>query len=533
MEKVNNYKTQKTTGKRRNTLIKKLSLLFALLFLLTSVFTVCIYGTEANELADEILTEQVNGSGCTSIQEWIDKGMNVPSDGSEWYIMCLHQYGEYNYSRYAGRLISYLKENKVSNVVSKLKYALTLLACNVELPEDTYNLTDQGVMTYIYALHLSSNSIELSMTKEQIVEKLLSLQNKRGWSITQGDPDVDVTAMAITALSPYYSEESVKKALDESIEYLSEVQLPSGSFFGFSEENCETIAQVVIALSSVGIDCQEDERFIKGGRGPVDALLSFKVKEGCYSHSVKGETNKTATNQTLQALIAYGRMKDGKGPLFVFDKQTLTEPDYSDIKNTETDKPDTPVKKGFPVYKIVAVAVVVVLAAAVILIMLKKKMDRRNIFFVAGFALILALVIIFVNISLPSDRGKDIKKDNPIGTITMTIECKVLIGEESKYVPENGIILDKTSFEIEEGDTALKILREAASKYNLQLEVKNGYYVLGINNLYEKEFGDLSGWMYYINGKSASVGANEYVPKDGDLIEWRFTRNIGKDLENN
>jgi hypothetical protein len=39
--------------------------------------------------------------------------------------------------------------------------------------------------------------------------------------------------------------------------------------------------------------------------------------------------------------------------------------------------------------------------------------------------------------------------------------------------------------------------------------------------------------MYYINGKSASVGANEYVPKDGDLIEWRFTRNIGKDLENN
>ena len=222
-------------------------------------------------------------------------------------------------------------------------------------------------------------------------------------------------------------------------------------------------------------------------------------------------------------------MKDGKTPLFVFDKQSVIDPDFSGIEESETQKTDSRTN-GIQSYKIIATVVIIAVAAAVCVILIIKKSPKKNLIFVAIVAAVLIAAVFLTNISLPSDRGKDIVKNNPTGKITMTIECKVLIGEDSKYIPEDGYILNKGEFIIEDGDSALKILREASSKYNFQLEVKNGYYVLGINNLYEKEFGDLSGWMYFINGVSASVGANEYILKDGDIIEWRYTRNIGKDL---
>ena len=138
---------------------------FAMLFLIAMVISVCATETDANDLADEILSGKVSETGSKDIQEWIDNKMTPPSDGSEWYVMCLHQSGNYGFSKYAARLIDYLKKNTVSNVVSKQKFALTLLACNVnadfinEVKQD--NLDNQGVMTYIYALHLCNNGIQL------------------------------------------------------------------------------------------------------------------------------------------------------------------------------------------------------------------------------------------------------------------------------------------------------------------------------------------------------------------------------------
>ena len=48
--------------------------------------------------------------------------------------------------------------------------------------------------------------------------------------------------------------------------------------------------------------------------------------------------------------------------------------------------------------------------------------------------------------------------------------------------------------------------------------------------IYEKEYGDLSGWVYHINGISSSVGANNCILKPGDKIEWLYTKSLGKDL---
>ena len=56
-------------------------------------------------------------------------------------------------------------------------------------------------------------------------------------------------------------------------------------------------------------------------------------------------------------------------------------------------------------------------------------------------------------------------------------------------------------------------------------------YVAGIQYLYEFDFGDLSGWVYHVNGVSPDVGCGAYALADGDRIEWLYTRALGNDVK--
>ena len=56
-------------------------------------------------------------------------------------------------------------------------------------------------------------------------------------------------------------------------------------------------------------------------------------------------------------------------------------------------------------------------------------------------------------------------------------------------------------------------------------------YISGINYLYEFDYGDLSGWIFKVNGVESSVGCSSFVLSDGDVIEWCYTLNYGKDIE--
>ena len=56
-------------------------------------------------------------------------------------------------------------------------------------------------------------------------------------------------------------------------------------------------------------------------------------------------------------------------------------------------------------------------------------------------------------------------------------------------------------------------------------------YIRGINNIYEFDYGEMSGWMYKVNGKFPDTSCGNYVLKSGDVIEWLYTKDIGNDLE--
>ena len=95
------------------------------------------------------------------------------------------------------------------------------------------------------------------------------------------------------------------------------------------------------------------------------------------------------------------------------------------------------------------------------------------------------------------------------------------------------IILDDTEFSISEGDTVFDVLVSATKKNKIQIDYDSSnetVYVKGINGLYEFDCGELSGWMYKVNGETPNVGCSGYKLKDGDVIEWVYTANIGKDL---
>ncbi|MCS1381616.1 DUF4430 domain-containing protein [Lysinibacillus sphaericus] len=110
--------------------------------------------------------------------------------------------------------------------------------------------------------------------------------------------------------------------------------------------------------------------------------------------------------------------------------------------------------------------------------------------------------------------------------------------QSERYVPKNGIILKTTTYELlSEKDTVWDVLQRATKEHKIQMEyqganenIYNSVYVEGINHLYEFSAGELSGWMYKVNGVYPNYGCNQYVLKDGDVIEWNYTVDLGRDL---
>ena len=140
-----------------------------------------------------------------------------------------------------------------------------------------------------------------------------------------------------------------------------------------------------------------------------------------------------------------------------------------------------------------------------------------------------------------SQGGEDAGSD--ILECTIEIRCDTILdnmenltaGKES-YVPANGCILSTSTVEFEKGETVYDVLSRVCSYAGIQMEASwtplyNSYYVEGINNLYEFDCGNESGWMYKVNGWFPNYGCSSYYLEDGDTIVWTYTCNgLGADV---
>ena len=274
----------------------------------------------------------VSSSIQSSIEESIDGAADQLSslnNLSDWAALALVNAGHPIPESYTSATMAVIHENKGSfSKVTDLERFVIALAAQGYDPQkyEGYNLIEgifnhsrmlnQGINGPIYALLvLNSGSYNLPVSNQwnelNLIEVILEQQNSDGgWSLVAGGKStVDITAMAITALSGFIHIDGVQSSVDNAVAWLSSVQLANGGF-NDSGDNSESVAQVIIALSSLGVDAAT---FNKNGANSLEHLLSFRQLDGGFAHMSGLGTNGMATEQALLALLAYDSFIRGEG----------------------------------------------------------------------------------------------------------------------------------------------------------------------------------------------------------------------------
>lgn len=283
------------------------------------------------------------------------KNPQVGSIGGEWAVIGLARSGydvpQSYYDSYLNTVTKYVQNKR--GVLDERKYTeysrviLALTAIGAD-PTDVggYDLTAplgdfeqtvwQGVNGPVWALiALDSGNYELNggATRQMYVDEILDRQlDNGGWSLTakggEGDADADITAMALQALAKYQDQRKVKNAVEDGVLCLSKMQDLEGGYSSWGVGNCESCAQVIVALGELGIDL-EDSRFVKNGNSLLDNLLSFRQRDGSFLHtSDRSGDTQMASEQGFYALVSALRAARGEASLYrMTDGVPATQPD--------------------------------------------------------------------------------------------------------------------------------------------------------------------------------------------------------------
>lgn len=269
----------------------------------------------------------------------------VASDRGEWAVLGLARAGvelsDAYIQAYYDKVVAYVKANIGSDgvlvdpeshnptVTDNERIILALTA----IGKDPANVGDKNLLTalqnkdimqvtdtsktdingLVFGL-LALNSGNYTQDSYWLVQAILTQQNKDGsWSSsadTKPDGDVDMTAMALQALAPYYNEgddTTVNAAVDKALQWLS------AKYKGKGYTSAESCAQVVVALSALQLNANSDSSFVKTVDGAPTSvlgdLLRYYLGEGQgFKHAASGKTaDQKATEQALYAMAAYER----------------------------------------------------------------------------------------------------------------------------------------------------------------------------------------------------------------------------------
>ncbi len=147
--------------------------------------------------------------------------------------------------------------------------------------------------------------------RETLISYFLEQQSDDGsWS---GNYGADTTAMILPALSNYTDRAEVKTAVDNAVQWLSEIQTSKGDY-----QNSNATALVITALSALGINADTDERFIKDGKSAVDGLLAYRTENSKFGWTDNTSDNAMATEQGFRALVSWLGMIKANGAYNIF-----------------------------------------------------------------------------------------------------------------------------------------------------------------------------------------------------------------------
>lgn len=279
--------------------------------------------------------------------DYIEKlpGDELNAFGSEWYILGLARSGRKVSDDYYKAIEKYVSENIDENgrldekrATDNAKLVLVLSALDKDVTDvgghdllkalsDMDYVTQQGLSGAIYALlafdcrgyDIPSADKNVEQTsREGLVKYILDKQLKDGgWAYSGDKAEPDMTAMALQALAAYYKTDAkVKEAADKAVTCLSKLQNTTGGYDSYGSVNSESAAQVITALTALGIDPDNDARFVKNGASVLDSLCGFYVDGGGFRHVSDGKLDPTATAQGYYALAAYYRFAGSQTALY-------------------------------------------------------------------------------------------------------------------------------------------------------------------------------------------------------------------------
>lgn len=314
-------------------------------------------GVDATKLTKALAAleklEQGGSGEDTGYSEYLKKALanikkkvptpTIGSSSGEWAVLALARgnadvLNSY-YDGYYDRVVAYVRDNISSGKLNadkstdNARIALALTAIGEDptsvgghnlltaLDDVTYDLK-QGINGPIWALIALDSKNYTSSSRDQLITAILDNRTSEGgWALDGNATDVDMTAMAIQALAPYYnkSNETVKAAVDTALTWLSTKQSSDGGFSSWGNANAESCAQVIVALSALNIDADTDSRFVKNGHSALENLLTFEQADGSFLHTLPGsdkDNNQMSSEQGTYALVAYDRFKTGKNSLY-------------------------------------------------------------------------------------------------------------------------------------------------------------------------------------------------------------------------
>lgn len=269
-------------------------------------------------------------------------GYNAPQNYFENYYQSLEKY-----VKDCGGVLHERKYTEYSRVIVALsaigKDPANVGGYNLLQPLGDYdNTVWQGLNGPIWALiALDSGNYAMPQnpaaktqaSREMYLQAILEAQlADGGWALsgkTAAAADVDMTGMALQALSNYQEQAEVKAATDKALAWLSSVQDAQGGFSSWGEANSESVVQVIVALTSLDIPL-DDSRFVKGGHSLLENMLSFYQPGKGFLHVQSGGGNSLmSSEQGLYAMAAIKRANAGQTSLYDMSdvtKQTAAKP---------------------------------------------------------------------------------------------------------------------------------------------------------------------------------------------------------------
>lgn len=484
--------------------------------------------------------------------------------GTEWTVMGLVRGGrtvpDSYYNNVLGYVSSKIDENgRLSRTGATgnacLILALTALGYDVTdvggndlllgLSELEY-VTKQGANGAIWGLiALDSGKYDIpkaesgtQTTRGSLVDAILAAQlEDGGWAYGGSVADPDLTAMALTALAPYIGEGVDETAVNGALALLSEAQTENGGFGGEDGTYSESCAQVLTALTALGIDPLTDGRFVKNGGTVLDAMAEL-YEDGRFRHTASGELNTLSSEQCFYAMAAYDRFANGKNPLFDMS-DAKRRPVSDNTPSKPGANPDCGVSDSSAAAAAIAAALIIAAGTCGCSAAERGAASEQS-----------APQASYIGssgtqntpgeppLSSGSDPSGESSAETPASSeaenvcmfsicCAEALEADALSADMRELLPTDGVIFAART-EFSDGETVFDVLRRVCRENRIHMESSStplygSVYIKGIANLYESDCGTGSGWVFTVNGVSPGFGSGSFALSPGDVVEWKYT----------